>query len=175
MSALVLEPWSGYYTNTSSSISDFSLSDSSWEGGSHEEEAIWQLKSIMEPPEIPDPPRRSRRHLERRVRRSGEDGGAAKRPREVEKEQGVLEEEEETCVNNSSNTTFYIAVDKVLSSTAFVPAGESLIACLWLFNRVFVRRGNHMKEFNRVRDSIGHLSFVLNKVINQVIPGESHF
>ena len=127
MSALVLEPWSGSYTKpASSSFSDFSFDDINWEGGSHEEDYICLLKSIMEPAEIPEPTRRSRRHLERRVRREVEDGGAAKRPREVEEEVEVVEEKgEETCGDNPSNTSFYLPpLDKVLSSTTFVPSGE---------------------------------------------------
>ena len=127
MSALVLEPWSGSYTKpATSSFSDFSLDDINWEGGSHEEYASL-LKSIMEPTEIPEPARRSRRHLERRVRREVEDGGAAKRPREVEEEVEVVEEKGgETCGDNPSNTSFYLPpLDKVLSSsTPFVPSGE---------------------------------------------------
>ena len=124
MSALVLEPWSGSYPTFS--FSDFSLDDINWEGGSHEEDAIRLLKSIMEPAEIPEQPRRSRRHLERKVRRDGEDGGAAKRPREVG-EEGEVEEKEESC-ENPSNSTFYLPsplpVDKLLSSSPFVPSGE---------------------------------------------------
>ena len=132
MSALVLEPWSGSYTKpATSSFSDFSIDDINWEGGSHEEYASL-LKSIMEPTEIPEPARRSRRHLERRVRREVEDGGAAKRPREVEEEVEVVEEKEEkeACGDNPSNiNSFYLPsllpVDKVLSSSPFVPSGES--------------------------------------------------
>ena len=131
MSALVLEPWAGsYIKSATSSFSDFSFDDINWEGGSHEEDAIRLLKSIMEPAEIPERARRSRRHLERRVRREGEDGGAAKRPREVEEEVEVVEEEEEeTGGDNPSNTSFYLPsllpLDKVLPSTPFVPSGES--------------------------------------------------
>ena len=129
MSALVLEPWSGSYTKSAtSSFSDFSFDDINWEGGSHEEYASL-LKSIMEPAEIPEPARRSRRHLERRVRRDGEDAGAAKRPREVEEEGEVeVEEKEETCDNPSDIASFYLPsplpIDKLLSSSPFVPSGE---------------------------------------------------
>ena len=124
MPALVLEPWSGSYTSnpTSSSFSDFSFDDINWEGGSHEEDAIRLLKSIMEPAEIPDPPRRSRRRLERRVR----DGGAAKRPREVEEDLenplALEKEEEESCDNPSNISSFYFPSS--LSSTPVVTSGD---------------------------------------------------
>ena len=119
MPALVLEPWSGSYINpASSSFSDFSFDDINWEGGSHEEDAIRLLKSIMEP----DPPRRSRRHLQRRVR----DGGAAKRPREVEKDLenplALEKEEEESCDNPLNISAFYLPSS--LSSTPVVPSGD---------------------------------------------------
>ena len=120
MPALVLEPWSGSYTSnpTSSSFSDFSFDDINWEGGSHEEDAIRLLKSIMEP----DPPRRSRRHLERRVR----DGGAAKRPREVEEDLenplALEKEEEESCDNPSNISSFYFPSS--LSSTPVITSGD---------------------------------------------------
>ena len=127
MSALVLEPWSGSYpaNPATSSFSDFSFDDINC----HEEDAIRLLKSIMEPAEIPEQPRRSRRHLERRVRRDGEDAGAAKRPREVEEEGEVeVEEKEETCDNSSNIASFYLPsplpIDKLLSSSPFVPSGE---------------------------------------------------
>ena len=127
MSALVLEPWSGSYTSnpTSSSFSDFSFDTINWEGESHEEDAIRLLKSIMEPAEIPDPPRRSRRHLERRVRREGEDGGAAKRPREVGEDEdpmAVEKEEEESCDNPSNISSFYLPSS--LPSTPVAPSGD---------------------------------------------------
>ena len=122
MSALVLEPWSGSYTKpATSSFSDFSIDDINWEGGSHEEYASL-LKSIMEPTEIPEPARRSRRHLERRVR----DGGAAKRPREVEKDLenplALEKEEEESCDNPSNISSFYFPSS--LSSTPVVTSGD---------------------------------------------------
>ena len=137
MSALVLEPWSGSYTSnpTSSSFSDFSFDTINWEGESHEEDAIRLLKSIMEPAEIPDPPRRSRRHLERKVRREGDDGGAAKRPREVEEGDPLAleKEEEESCDNPSNISSFYLPsqlpLDKVLSSTSVVPSGDFMHLC----------------------------------------------
>ena len=124
MSALVLEPWSGSYTSnpTSSSFSDFSFED--WEGGSHEEDAIRLLKSIMEPAvKDAEPARRSRRHLERRVRRQSEDGGLAKRAKEFQQEvEVVVLDEEKTETGDKSS--FFLPSSPASFSNQVVPSGE---------------------------------------------------
>ena len=124
MSALVCEHWPESYTATSvSELPSLDL-DIKWEGGSHEEDAIRLLKSIMEPAvKDAEPARRSRRHLERRVRRQSEDGGLAKRAKEFQQEvEVVVLDEEKTETGDKSS--FFLPSPPASFSNQVVPSGE---------------------------------------------------
>ena len=125
MSALVCEHWPESYTATSvSELPSLDL-DIKWEGGSHEEDAIRLLKSIMEPAvKDAEPARRSRRHLERRVRRQSEDGGLlVKRAKEFQQEvEVVVLDEEKTETGDKSS--FFLPSPPASFSTQVVPSGE---------------------------------------------------
>ena len=124
MSALVCEHWPESYTATSVlELPSLDL-DIKWEGGSHEEDAIRLLKSIMEPAvKDAEPARRSRRHLERRVRRQSEDGGLAKRAKEFQQEvEVVVLDEEKTETGDKSS--FFLPSPPASFSTQVVPSGE---------------------------------------------------
>ena len=124
MSALVCEHWPESYTATSvSELPSLDL-DIKWEGVSHEEDAIRLLKSIMEPAvKDAEPARRSRRHLERRVRRQSEDGGLAKRAKEFQQEvEVVVLDEEKTETGDKSS--FFLPSPPASFSTQVVPSGE---------------------------------------------------
>ena len=128
MSALVCEHWPESYTATSvSELPSLDL-DIKWEGGSHEEDAIRLLKSIMEPAvKDAEPARRSRRHLERRVRRQSEDGGLAKRAKEFQQEVEVVVLDEEKTETGDKSSFFLPSSPSSFSpfSTQVVPSGEN--------------------------------------------------
>ena len=128
MSALVCEHWPGSYTATSVlELPSLDL-DIKWEGGSHEEDAIRLLKSIMEPAvKDAEPARRSRRHLERRVRRQSEDGGLAKRAKEFQQEVEVVVLDEEKTETGDKSSFFLPSSPSSFSpfSTQVVPSGEN--------------------------------------------------
>ena len=128
MSALVCEHWPESYTATSvSELPSLDL-DIKWEGGSHEEDAIRLLKSIMEPAvKDAEPARRSRRHLERRVRRQSEDGGLVKRAKEFQQEVEVVVLDEEKTETGDKSSFFLPSSPSSFSpfSTQVVPSGEN--------------------------------------------------
>ena len=129
MSALVCEHWPESYTATSvSELPSLDL-DIKWEGGSHEEDAIRLLKSIMEPAvKDAEPARRSRRHLERRVRRQSEDGGLVKRAKEFQQEVEVVVLDEEKTETGDDKSSFFLPSSPSSFSpfsTQVVPSGEN--------------------------------------------------
>ena len=125
MSALVCEHWPESYTSATSISELPSLDlDIKWEGGSHEEDAIRLLKSIMEPAvKDAEPARRSRRHLERRVRRQSEDGGLVKRAKEFQQEVEVVVLDEEKT-ETGGKSSFFLPSPPASFSTQVVPSGE---------------------------------------------------